>query len=215
MTPIKIPAQNATHTTSVPLRQWNQQMNFDPLSYGPQVAAILALDANGQRLMPLAAGRCSSQEALTQLQTTKSLFPNSRFPEAALSGLYLYFSCLDESHNLSQSIETPEGAYWHGIMHRQEPDPANAAYWFRQVTTHPIFPALSEAAHTIGLTEGPWDPIGFVDICERARRDPGSPLERMTLETQRAEWQLLFDYCAAGNQHPTSNIQHPLRSAPL
>jgi 5-methylcytosine-specific restriction endonuclease McrBC GTP-binding regulatory subunit McrB len=82
-------------------------------------------------------------------------------------------------------------------MHRQEPDPGNAAYWFRRVGAHPIFPKLAGAAQNIGLREGPWDPVKFIDICERARREPGSPLERMALETQRAEWQLLFDYCAA------------------
>jgi hypothetical protein len=181
------------------LRQWNQEMNFNPSAYGPSVAGILALDGNGERLMPLAAGRCSSAEALAKLQksTAKALFPNSRAPEAALSGLYLYFSCLDQSHEISQSIHTPEGAYWHGVMHRQEPDPGNASYWFRQVATHPVFSSLSKAAQDIGLMDQPsWDPIRFVEICESARRQPGSPLERMALETQRAEWQLLFDYCA-------------------
>jgi hypothetical protein len=173
-------------------------MNFDPMAYGPAIAGILALDGNGGRLMPLAAGRCSSREALAQLQAAKpeALFPRSRAPEAALSGLYLYFSCLDESHEISQSVESAEGAWWHGIMHRQEPDPGNAAYWFRRVGAHPIFPKLAGAAQNIGLTEGPWDAVKFVDICERARREPGSALERMALETQRAEWHLLFDYCA-------------------
>lgn len=173
-------------------------MKFDPTAYGPAVASIFALDGNGERLMPLASGRCSSSEALAKLQATtpKSLFPHSRAPEAALSGLYLYFSCLDQSHEISQSVHSPEGAYWHGVMHRQEPDPGNAGYWFRQVATHPIFPELAKAAQTIGVMEAPWDPIRFVEICERARRQPGSPLERMALETQRAEWQLLFDYCA-------------------
>src|ERR1700738_4427087 len=102
-------------------------MKFDPTAYGPSVAGILALDANGERLMPLAAGHCSSAEALAKLQaaTPRDLFPNSRAPEAALSGLYLYFSCLDQSHEISQSIESPEGAYWHGAMHSQATDPAN------------------------------------------------------------------------------------------
>ena len=175
-------------------------MKFDPTAYGPSVAGILSLDGNGERLMPLASGRCSSAEALAKLQaaTPKDLFPNSRAPEAALSALYLYFSCLDQSHEISQSIHSPEGAYWHGVMHRQEPDPGNAGYWFRQVSSHPIFPKLSKAAEAIGLPDqAPWDPIRFVEICERARRQPGSPLERMALETQRAEWQLLFDYCAS------------------
>jgi hypothetical protein len=181
------------------LRQYNQRMKFDPTAYGRVVASIFALDGNGERLMPLASGRCSSPEALAKLRATtpKSLFPNSRAPEAALSGLYLYFSCLDQSHEISQSVHSPEGAYWHGVMHRQEPDPGNAGYWFRQVATHPIFPELAKAAQTIGVMQAPWDPIRFVEICERARRQPGSPLERMALETQRAEWQLLFDYCAS------------------
>jgi hypothetical protein len=41
-----------------------------------------------------------------------------------------------------------------------------------------------------------WDPLRFIEICEQARRRPGSALERAALEIQRAEWQLLFDYCA-------------------
>ncbi|MGH9633172.1 MAG: hypothetical protein ACRD7E_33140, partial [Bryobacteraceae bacterium] len=99
-------------------------MHFDPRVYGTGVAAILALDHNGRRLMPLASGRCSSEKARRILSGTKpeDLFPESRAPDAALSGLWLYFSCLDESHSLSQDIQTPEGAFWHGIMHRQEPD---------------------------------------------------------------------------------------------
>jgi hypothetical protein len=182
-------------------------MKFDPNAYGPAVAKILALDGAGGRLMPLAEGRCSSPQALARLScaTPADLFPKSRAPEAALSGLYLYFSCLDQSHSLSQSIHTVDGAFWHGILHRQEPDADNARYWFRQVPSHPIFAGLARAAAEIGASfpqagcsfDGPWDPVGFVDVCGRARSEPGSPLERMALEIQRAEWQLLFDSCAS------------------
>jgi len=75
-------------------------MKFDPNAYGSEVAALLALDGNGERLMPVAQGRCSSPEALTKMKTASAgrLFPNSRAPEAALSGLYLYFSCIDPAH---------------------------------------------------------------------------------------------------------------------
>ncbi len=38
-------------------------MRFDAGAYGPEVAAILALDGNGERLMPLGRGVCSSVEA--------------------------------------------------------------------------------------------------------------------------------------------------------
>jgi hypothetical protein len=181
-------------------------MNFDPTAYGPRVAEILALDGDGGRLMPLASGACSSPEALSKIETAGAarLFPNSRAPEAALSGLYLYFSCRDQAHEVAQSVDSAEGAFWHGIVHRQEPDASNARYWFRQVGSHSIFPALAAAAAdtsgrvpSAGISlNGRWDPVQFVDICERACQQPGSPLTQLALEIQRAEWQLLFDSCA-------------------
>jgi hypothetical protein len=178
-------------------------MAFNPAAYGPEVAAILALDGDGERLMPLARGTSSSEAAYRRLRSSdaRTLFPAARAPEAALAGLYLYFSCLDDSHEISQGIDTPEGSLWHGILHRQEPDPGNSAYWFRRAGTHAIFPALAAEAAEIGKryhvkAPDPWDPVAFIDLCERAARQPGSDLERAALEMQRAEWQLLFDYCA-------------------
>jgi hypothetical protein len=167
-------------------------MTFDPKAYGETVASILALDGAGERMMPLARGTCSSTEARQRLKqiTAAELFKGSRAPDAALSGLYLYFSCMEESHNLSQSLETPDGSFWHGILHRQEPDPGNAAYWFRRVGAHPIFPLLRAAAFELGVDFGPrWDPFAFIDLCGTG--------DQRALEVQRAEWQLLFDYCAA------------------
>jgi hypothetical protein len=41
-----------------------------------------------------------------------------------------------------------------------------------------------------------WDPHAFLEYCSAARSKPGSLQERVALEVQRAEWQLLFDYCA-------------------
>src|SRR6516162_5234245 len=52
---------------------------------------------------------------------------------ACLAGLWLFHDFLDESHKISQDIDTVEGSYWHGILHRREPDYSNAAYWFRRV----------------------------------------------------------------------------------
>lgn len=170
-------------------------MQFDPNAYGPEVAAILALDGNGKRLMPLMQGPCSSPQALAAITAAAA---KKRLPEAAVAGLYLYFSCWEEAHEIAQNISTPEGSYWHAIVHRQEPDAGNSGYWFRQVGAHPIFPALLDEAARIGVDFGPrWDPIAFIEMCERARQEPGSETERKALETQRAEWQLLFDYCAA------------------
>ena len=175
-------------------------MCFDPHAYGEEVSALLALDGNGERLMPLALGRCSSDRAREVLKQASAarLFPAGRAPEAALSGLYLYFSCLDEAHALAQDIASAEGSFWHGIMHRQEPDAGNAGYWFGRVGEHPIFPALRDRAAALGVDFGPrWNPLAFIELCERARQAPGSAEERRAREVQRAEWQLLFDYCAA------------------
>ncbi len=180
-------------------------MPFSAGAYGSAVASLLALDGNGERLMPLASGTCSSAEALARLRSASAsaLFPKARAPEAALAGLYLYFSCLGECHSQAQDIASAEGSYWHAIMHRQEPDAGNSAYWFERVGQHPIFPVLRAAAIAHGYAAPPaWDPFAFIDACERARRQTGSPEERIALEVQRPEWQLLFDYCASPVESP-------------
>jgi len=65
------------------------------------------------------------------------------------------------------------------------------------VGAHPIFAQLREEAARLGVDFGPrWDPFAFIDLCEKARRKPGSSDEAAALAVQLAEWQLLFDYCA-------------------
>ena len=119
------------------------KFRFVSSDYGAEVAAILALDGDGERLLPLLMDRCSSEAARERLRASSPprLFAASRAPEAAMSALYVYFSCFDEAHGIAQDIQTAEGSYWHAIVHRQEPDAGNAAYWFRRVGRHPIFPA--------------------------------------------------------------------------
>ncbi|HXB70396.1 MAG TPA: hypothetical protein VNY05_19260 [Candidatus Acidoferrales bacterium] len=181
---------------------------FDASAYGEAVSSILALDGNGERLMPLAmlpagAGRSSAEQAraLIRTNTARGLFPNARAPEAAMAGLYLYFSCIEEAHQIAQGVGSAEGSFWHAILHRQEPDADNAGYWFRRVGAHPIFPALRERAAALGVDfGGRWDPLAFIDLCEKARTKPGSAAEMRAMEVQRAEWQLLFAYCAASGQ---------------
>ena len=53
---------------------------------------------------------------------------------------------LEPSHTISQGISSPSGSYWHGIMHRREPDYANAKYWFRRVGPAPDLSAMWETA---------------------------------------------------------------------
>ena len=167
---------------------------FQAADYGPEVADILALDGEGHRPIPLAMERCSFEAARQRLHAASASdwFPGARAPQAALAGLYVYFSCFDEAHSIAQDIATPEGSYWHAIVHRQEPDAVNSSYWFRQVGKHPIFPMLARA---VGQEE-PWDPFAFIELCEQAHRQPGSETEARAIAWQLLEWQLLFDYCA-------------------
>lgn len=175
-------------------------MPFNPAAYGPVIASILALDGSGERLIPLDARACSSDEARRRLQaaSAKQLFPRAAAPDAAMAGLWLYFSCWEEAHAVAQDIATREGSYWHAIVHRQEPDAWNAGYWFQRVGVHPIYAGLRARAAAAGLACGArWDPIAFVELCEQARRRPGSELETMVRLVQKIEWQLLFDSCAS------------------
>src|ERR1700730_15005067 len=163
-------------------------MDFKPTNYGPDVARILGMDGNGNRLLPLRCGPCSCEAAHGLLKTFKpaSLFPRRETPEAPMAGLWLYFSCFEEAHELADYCETPEASLWHAILHRQEPDSGNAAYWFRRASVHPIFRELCEAAdQTVGRypeaefrTGGEWDPYSFVMFGERARQQPDSAQER-------------------------------------
>jgi hypothetical protein len=176
-------------------------MGFDTSQYSADVQTILAIDGDGARPMPLADGTIvrSGVDALVG-KSASQLFPGAFSPEAALSGLYLYFCAYDQSHSISQDISSVEGSFWHGIMHRQEPDPGNSGYWFRRVGNHPVFPDLRDAAAEAGFpVKDKWDPFAFIDYCEQARRRPGSTEERIAMAVQLAEWQLLFDYCARPN----------------
>ena len=123
---------------------------------------------------------------------------------ACLAGLWLWHDFLDESHRVSQSIETPTGSFWHGIMHRREPDASNAKYWFRRVGEHAVYDDLAATAGQIAAAagqpaeflsaDGSWDAAAFVDACEEARGQQNAA-EELCCDVQQAEWFALFDYC--------------------
>jgi hypothetical protein len=144
-------------------------------------------------------GACGSEAARAELRKWKAreLFPEARSPEGAMAGLYVHFSCFGDAHGIARDLNTKEGSFWHGILHRQEPDAGNAAYWFRQVGKHPVFPALAREARLAGYKAGAeWDPFVYIDYCERARLRSGSEEERLANRVRQIEWQLLFGYCA-------------------
>ena len=171
---------------------------FDPSAYGPAVAALL-LEAP---LNPLGPGRpdVARRPNLAALATDDAFGPvgvvDRDAAAACRAGLWLRYDFFDESHAVSQELHTPEGGYWHAILHRREPDASNAAYWFRRVGRHPVFEPLTQEATALGLAvpSGRWDPFAFIDLCEKER---GKNTDRETLlrQVQRREWELLFDRC--------------------
>lgn len=182
---------------------------FDSAAYGPVIAELL----KESRLMPLDPGTPNTP-AKTMLDAftvedafTPTPITDPKMAASCLSGLWLYHDYLDISHTLSQKIETTTGSYWHGIMHRREPDYPNSKYWFRRVGDHPVFPALRDAAAHIAsatpslhaaavflTTQSGWDPFSFIDLCEAANTGR-IPAEDLCRRIQQREWELLFDYC--------------------
>lgn len=125
--------------------------------------------------------------------------------EALRSGLLLWNDALDDSHTISQGIDTITGSYWHGIMHRREPDYGNSKYWFDRVGSHPAMMRLhpiaadlarastdaATAERLAGLSE--WDAFQFVDWCEDAAgRDPDD--SELLRAVQLEEIKVLLDY---------------------
>jgi hypothetical protein len=183
---------------------------FNPQINGPFVAELLAMAP----LNELGPGRPNiAARAALEAMTDDDLFPTSagldQDPVAACrSALWLRHDFLHESHAICQDINSHEGSFWHGIMHRREPDPDNSKYWFRRVGEHPIFEPLRQAAADLACqspagrtaeflaTQPTWDPYRWIDLCEAARTSQaGEGVEILCRRIQLCEWELLFDFC--------------------
>jgi len=167
-------------------------------------------------LVPTTEGSPDARVLLQSLAPDQLLnqFTSSRIDgRAMLSGLWLWHDFLTESHELSQQINTPNGAYWHAIMHRREGDFSNSKYWLARCANHPIHPTLAVKADDVirpypadksifRLTSQGWDGPAFVDLVEQVHHSPSDPRHRVAVALQQLEWRLLFDHCtraAAGN----------------
>jgi hypothetical protein len=169
-----------------------------PLSnYPPAIAELLA----AARPMPLGPGTPvrAAADRLHSLDPSALFAPapvrDTDAARACLAGLWLRFDFLDESHRISQEIHTPDGNFWHGIMHRREGDFGNAKYWFRRVGNHPVFASLGRETQNPDLfPAGGWDPYQFIDLVEACATRHKGDAEAL-IQLQEREWEVLFDHC--------------------
>jgi hypothetical protein len=183
---------------------------FKPEAYGPVLAPLVA----GDRRRALGAGQADA--ALRQslaAATLETAFAHASVADpdmarACLAAVWLLHGYLDESHRISQNIDTPTGSFWHGMMHRREGDFSNAKYWFARIGEHPTLPtigakiqALAAESKTSGWADrlapdGRYDPRAMTDACETALHGGADQSHRNFCErAQQAEWESLFDFC--------------------
>lgn len=183
---------------------WDEVMRALAIDSGDVIAAVAAesLGSDDSMGLPLTRGTPRRPALLSALcePSIRVVAPKADLGVrlALAAGLLQVQDFWDASHDAAQAAdnlgERDFSAYWHGIAHRREPDPGNAAYWFRRVGRHPQFGPLWDAVRPIAErfthSEG-WDPAAFTDFCTRARR--GSDDETIARRVQRAEMLTLLN----------------------
>jgi len=188
------------------------------VAYTSAIAEVIEKLETGNPLPPLVPENAWNNELTDELvaSSLEDLFQGQSlkddiFGGAIKSGLLLWNDALNDSHDISQELSNNTGSYWHGIMHRREPDYSNAKYWFGRVGTHPIFPSLREHAISIAKeiqnpsdaltqiaqtieTQEHWDAYQFIDWCQEAENDPSSNVTHFLQQVQAEEIKLLLAY---------------------
>jgi len=188
-------------------RNCSNAVEFDVGRYGVGCRELLT----GDRLCELGPGAQATERRPALAALDDAVLFDRRdvvdqdMAAACRAGLWLLHGFLDQSHRISQGIHTLTGSYWHGIMHRREPDYPNAKYWFHRVGSHPVFEPLCAAARRLAsplalgradsflAEQTAWDPFAFIDLCEAVARGRSSQ-DWLCRQIARAEWELLFDY---------------------
>ena len=184
---------------------------FDAAAYGPVFARCLP--ANRCRALDAGEGVVAAAD-VRSLLTVEKAFAHAEVRDGdsaccCLAAAWLLCDALAASHEISQSVETPAGSFWHGVMHRREGDFGNAKYWFRRARKLTALAPLDVAANELAAEvnddsiaalarqiapQGGFDPFAFVDACQLALRTGGAA-EAFCRQVQQAEWEILFDAC--------------------
>ena len=159
----------------------------------------------------LTQGTPSQSRLIREIQSTPldkilgSAIQNRSMAEAVKAGLCVGLDAWEEAHAIVQDLDTIEGSYWHGIVHRREPDAGNAKYWFRRVGPHPVLEQLGsqetreELASTtvfdLIVQSGSWDPGRFIDLCMECERGETPEIKPELQALQMKEIELLLTYC--------------------
>ncbi len=136
-------------------------------------------------------------------ELTRQLKLPPRRAELLLGSLLWWHDHLQAAHALAQQIPDADGSYLHALMHRREPDYANAGYWFHRAGAHPVLTPLGAAARPwledrgeTGLiarllTGGRWNGFAFLEFCEAVAREPvTAPAHQLARELQRLEFEV-------------------------
>jgi hypothetical protein len=183
----------------------------DPTDYLSKTGrTILDLDPQAySALVPQTHGIAQARDILESTQPADLVtgpVNNRDEARALLSALWLWHDYLDESHTISQKIDTPTGSFWHAIMHRREGDFSNSKYWYARCTFHPALATLGAQAGAIvhphpadksllRIVMTGFNPNAWVDLVQEVHTKPNDPRHKLAVQLQQIEFRVLFQHC--------------------
>lgn len=175
---------------------------------------LLTLESENayRKLVVSGPGNAAARALLERLTPQQILTTPIDDPDEAkglLAGLWLWHDWLEQSHALSQEVETATGSFWHAILHRREGDFNNSRYWYAKCRKHPALDELARQGNalvkafpasedTAILLQNGWDAYALVDFVESIYDSPDHhPPVKLAQQLQQLEWKILFRHTIA------------------